>query len=738
MDVQCERCQTEYEFDDALVSGRGTTVRCTNCGHQFKVRRGDSEASGAQEQRDEWAVTTRGGQRLTFLSLRELQRAILAKQVGRADMLAHGGGSARALASIAELEPFFEGRASSRPPPAPEAGTQRGSGARPVPGPPRVPRPAAPAEFPKRTVGWNPEALPAARPKRDSYGPLPDLTPPPRKIDTLRPPAVGPATPPPPAPLPPTMAATPAVGAAHSAAALAATVPALTAAAPAPYPPPPLAPAALAETPLPPPTVPVRHTMPSGGEEWNETHGATPSIDETYAVPRRRRVGGWIVALVLLGAVGVVGWVVAKPYVQARSAGAASQIDPRAQQFLADGEKALADGDLDGAQAAFDKASALAEHDPRVALDEARVAAAKADVPWLRLKMLPPDAVNEVRAAKAQIDSRVAAARKAADEAANAASQDPVATRAKIDALRLAGERDAARALVSKTAAIASQPETAYVLAALDLAEAEPIWTTVIDRLRLAAASEGGSGRARAALVYTLARSGDAAAAKAELAKLDASARPHPLLPDLHAFVEKAPIKIVAVASASAPPKSVDVSALPQAGGAGGAGATSAAGGDAPEDPRGAMQQAQAAIRKGDWGRARGIYEGMVARNPSDSEALSGIGDVARAQGDSAGAVAAYKRALSVNPSYLPALLGVGDTAWAGGDKASATRMYKEIVDRFPPGTYPAYVKTRAEGPAPPPASAAPSAAPPPPPTPAPSAAPTPATAPTPTRDDGI
>src|SRR5580698_6683301 len=112
MDVQCEHCKTEYEFDDALVSGRGTTVRCTNCGHQFKVRRADAGESS----NDQWLVQTGTGAQLTFLSLRELQRAILAKQVGRGDLLRRGSGPARSLGTIAELDPFFEGRASSRPP----------------------------------------------------------------------------------------------------------------------------------------------------------------------------------------------------------------------------------------------------------------------------------------------------------------------------------------------------------------------------------------------------------------------------------------------------------------------------------------------------------------------------------------------------------------------------------------------------------------------------------------------
>jgi tetratricopeptide (TPR) repeat protein len=141
----------------------------------------------------------------------------------------------------------------------------------------------------------------------------------------------------------------------------------------------------------------------------------------------------------------------------------------------------------------------------------------------------------------------------------------------------------------------------------------------------------------------------------------------------------------------------VDVSALPGArrapAGEGASGGESGGG-----ETTGGLQAAAQAIKKGDWNRARQVYEALVARNPSDSEALAGIGDVDRAQGNSAGAIAAYKRALAVNPSYLPALLGVADTEWASGDRASAARSYKDIVDRFPEGTYPAYVKTRAEG----------------------------------------
>ena len=39
MDVRCDRCQTEYELDDASVADGGASVQCTNCGHTFVVAR---------------------------------------------------------------------------------------------------------------------------------------------------------------------------------------------------------------------------------------------------------------------------------------------------------------------------------------------------------------------------------------------------------------------------------------------------------------------------------------------------------------------------------------------------------------------------------------------------------------------------------------------------------------------------------------------------------------------------
>src|SRR5262245_54057504 len=39
MDVRCERCLTVYEFDDSQVGESGVTVKCTQCGNLFKVKK---------------------------------------------------------------------------------------------------------------------------------------------------------------------------------------------------------------------------------------------------------------------------------------------------------------------------------------------------------------------------------------------------------------------------------------------------------------------------------------------------------------------------------------------------------------------------------------------------------------------------------------------------------------------------------------------------------------------------
>ncbi len=679
MYVQCERCKTEYDFDDALVSERGTTVKCTQCGHQFKVRR----VAAPDGSSDRWVVTTVSGKTLVFTSLRELQKAILGKQVARSDSLSRGSAAPRLLGAIAELEPFFDKRASVPPNADVEPATNRKPSVRPAAPAqadgvrPRIDtlRPPAGVVAPQHVIPRDPPAS-AASSLASTLGHL-------SNADRKSPLTAEPFVPRPlNAPLPEPSATVPAY-----AAPLHGTMPMPPVAPRTPEPPQAQTPTPQKTHPLPPPTTPVRHAQPQ--PEHDSFHPRYPSIPEESYTPPRRRVGGWIVALTLVAGASVLGFVVAKPYLMHGTKPAASlaPLDPKAQQLLSDGERAFSQGDLDVAKEDFDKASVLADKDPRVLLDVAQVAEARADVGWLGTRLAT---VGEAQTrARKELDELSVKSSAAADAALFATPDDATAVRSKIDALRIAGDLAQARALVAKmtTSSIAAQPQTEYVLAALDLAEPAAPTAQVIDRLRDAAGSEGSLGRARAALVYALARMGDAAGARRELEKLLSLPRQHPLQSELRAFVDHA---TQAVAGDAGVVASVDVNALP-GGGTGGQNPSFGA-----ADPRSLNQQADAARTRGDYAKAKELYGRVLVSSPSDSEALAGLGDCSYAQRDLDNAKTYYRRALDANNTYTPALIGLADTLWDTGDHPGAQKMYKDIVDRLPEAMVPARVKNRA------------------------------------------
>ncbi|MBX3232431.1 MAG: zinc-ribbon domain-containing protein [Labilithrix sp.] len=722
MDVKCERCNTEYEFDDALVSGRGTTVKCTNCGHKFKIRR-----EGGDVAADYWNVTTGDGRTLVFTSLRELQRAIQGYLVERTDRLSRGGLPPKAIGQIPELAPFFDQREAAKrgQSPARSSKTQDGLGpaaaaqqaqaqgqVRPrqltkpeFPGPPPSSEPIEPiggAPGKATLIGTGPlsneEAIPRPGPVPAPPRPPPvKSTPPPVPVRAgrepmhtvpIKRPSV-PSVPSIPPPLPEKARSAP---------------PTPPPAGTRTNPPPPVR--TNPPPPAPPPPEPVKVSAPPPRarsllaeiEEERDRRTGYESVPELPVAKARRPVGGFIVAVVVIAGLLGVGafWarnngILAGPTKPVASAPVA---DPRVAGLLVSGEKALADGNLDLAKESFDKASVLAEKDPHVLLARARLAAARADLPWLKQRLLSPDAADEQRIAKGEVIELAAAAKKAADDALAVAPDDPASVRAKVDALRIEGDRDGARALAVKIAGSASQPEAAYVLAALDLTDPEPPWTQLVEKLKTASSVETGPGRGRAALVYALTLSGDVAGAKAEVDRLNAMPRPHPLLPLLRAFADRAKpaagkgdAGIVAAATEPKPGPSGAAPAPAQGGGGGGV----------PADPREMLAQAERARAKGDLERARTLYNAAIDKNPNDSEALNGLALLAYQQKDLPAARTAYKRVLAINPNYMPALIGLADVEWESGDHATASKMYKEIVDTRPEGTYPARVKQRSE-----------------------------------------
>ncbi|WP_437713869.1 zinc-ribbon domain-containing protein [Sorangium sp. So ce448] len=598
MDVTCERCSTEYEFDDALVSERGTTVKCTNCGFQFKVRRTDGALP------EKWVVRTLGGRELEFKMLRELQAAITQGQITRDDVISRGNARPRRLGSIAELEPFFKGpgsivmagtalgiggpspfpgRSRSLTPPglggpapaqtehsvaiplpraesdadvAPESIHEAETVVRDVrevqsgrerPSPRRGAQTAAydsEASAPARVM-TKPGALPGVVVPPEEAPPLPDGHPARRQEPrTLRGAGVVEAR---------QGSARPADAGGEGQGRAAGVVPLRM---PNSVPPPRIerADSAGEEAPV------ARRGAPrAAGEDHASRRAATsgsptapaepegrPSyVDEgdgdagiTSLPSRRTGIARWVVGLIVVGLMVVsaatLGPKYLKPAVQARPAAS----DDRVSALLAEGERSLAEGDPETARDKLVKASALAEDDPRVAAALARVETVNADVRWLRLQLLVAGDAD-LDTARHELDIAIERARKAVEHARRVAPANAEVTRAAIDLLRMQGDLASARKLVGAISAESAQPESALTLAALDLAEAHPSWAAVVERLRTAASIEQSPGRARALLVYALARSGDLAAARAENERLLATSRQHPLARPLRAFIDR-------------------------------------------------------------------------------------------------------------------------------------------------------------------------------------------------------
>lgn len=736
MDVRCNRCGTEYEFDDALISERGTTVKCTNCGLQFKVY--PNHHSGGPER---WVVRTVEGRELVFTSLRELQRGIADRKVGPSDMLTRGQKPPRPLSSIAELEPFFQsslGKVSS--------------GATAAAAADRVPRTLHGVAPPANSIPGSQVADTVASPFPfiSEFGvpePPGPVSPPPMRaespmIDALS--VTLPAAEAPPAARE-ALAKLDAAAAAISdsgiaGVAAASTIPAISAptpptpAAATPYTAQPVAPTPLSGTlaledyekqrrdaaprssplsstariplettprssPLNPrpqldssPRSAQRSSPDSSPRPPISSRGSFHSYDELpspaadRAFDARRARSRWIVGVVALGMFGLIGATVGRRYLVGAtvpSAAPAPASDNRVKDMLTRGNQLADEGDYEGAQEELVKASALAEKDVHVLAALARLETLRADVFWLKLRLLDPASAELVAATHRELGRRVGKARQAADRAFAAAPDDPIVIRARVDSMRLSGESDKAREWIAPVSSNASQPENAFVLAALDLSDAAPVWASVIDRLRTAAAGEREPGRARAALIYALARADRVAEARSELSKLEAQPKPHALLDELRGFLSRFPA--TAPSGSAAPAGSaalavVDVSKLPKLDTSESADEKPSTG--VPTDFRAALSQAAAAARSGDYSRAETLYNAALANQPGNVEALSGLGDVARRKGDAVRAAQLYDQVLAQNPSYLPAMIASADQKWASGNRAGALVLYRRIVDQ--------------------------------------------------------
>ena len=135
MDVRCEKCLTEYELDEARLKPGGVTVKCTNCGHMFKIRKRSTTNAGAgipghatsptgpQQPRAmtandpmapapdggdrEWRIRLETGETRSCRELATLQQWIVAGVVTRESLISRTGKTWKRLGDISELGSYF-------------------------------------------------------------------------------------------------------------------------------------------------------------------------------------------------------------------------------------------------------------------------------------------------------------------------------------------------------------------------------------------------------------------------------------------------------------------------------------------------------------------------------------------------------------------------------------------------------------------------------------------------------
>lgn len=710
MDVRCGRCGTEYEFDDALISERGTTVKCTNCGYQFKVF---PDAAALAPER--WVVRTATGRELVYTSLRELQRGIANGYVNANDLLSRGNREARPLASIPELEPFLHqpSGGAHRPVPrtlhgvAPAANSSKGGVGPPslARSPDSQPASSGNGREPRHTPALD-DTLEAVTQRRAT--PLAGTV---RLADlanavptgpggTISLPGTAPKSNPPASAgsvestSPPTIPKD--LSALHDTAPAAPTVGT-----------PSVAHASTKRAPGAGGTVDAtvssqneassRRTNAAGSRQGEAGSDHVSRLEEARALlqhedqtdshyvqtPTRRHARSrWLVFVVVLGAGGLLAATVGKRYLTQFTKIDTEQpveADARVTQLLSDGERLMGAGDLEGAKEAFSKASALAEGHPKVLMSLAALEVLRADLVWIRLRLLDPDDKASIERTHRELGDHVGRAERAVAAAERVAPEDPMTQRLLVQTNRLHGRLDQARRHVAALSRNSSLPENAYALAALDMAETTPVWSSIVHRLRIASATEGGVGRARSALIYALARSGESDAAKAELEKLTKANPSHPLLFDLREFVARYPEQ-AADAGADAGPAAVDPARLPELNTKERGEQTADA--EPSGDFRAQLKQAYAANERGDLAQAERLYRAVLERQPENTEALAGLADVAHKRNDTDQASRLYAKVLEKNPSYLPALVASADQKWAAGDRAGALELYRRILDR--------------------------------------------------------
>jgi predicted Zn finger-like uncharacterized protein len=712
MDVTCERCGTEYEFDETLVSDRGTTVKCTNCGHLFKVFR--SDPAGASGGNKSWHVELADGTTRTLGSLKELQRLITDGQLSPDDQISRGGEEWKRLGDIAELQTFFASasntevdfqpprpRSTTRPGPGQSAEATRDERARavtetaPKVSPSQRPPPPPPRQPKGTIIGMGGDPSSGSRPLD---GPIPDRrAPPPQRSGQAK----TPLAPPKPPPRPPVSEVVPAAADTVQARPVRSE----------------------------PPPEPVRQARvePLRSEPAQAVAGPPSGRplyleDEEPAAPPRQkssRAGLWV-GLVVLLAVGVgvaLGWGKIAPLL-----GLARAEDPAAP-FLEAGDNALEQDSADGYESArtqYTQALAHGQNDPRVLTRLSRAHSLTAQMLLFEATDLEaiaasdPAASGRAQAIRAEVGRHAGTARQRAEDAVRHGSGDPDAQIALADAMRLSNDLPRARSALERALTLSSDPsaESLRVAALLEAAEANGDLSIARAKAEEAVAEDPGMIRTRILLARALLAARDVGAARQQVERVLSRSPQHSQAVALRTAIEEgrppAPPTVavpdgglpdagVAAAEPQQPAQPVANDPPRPEGGRAGAEPPIQAGGAPPpgRDYSFYIRNADERLERRDLNGARQFYEAARSVRPGGSEALTGLGYVALEQGDASSAADRFRQA--AGQGYAEAYIGLGSAYRRMGRLQDALTAYERYLDRLPTGPRAAVARRSAD-----------------------------------------
>ncbi len=685
MDVRCEKCMTVYEFDDSKVGEQGVTVKCTQCGNLFKVKRRDRTqelAMGAAAARSPayvqptrstpqptpqpqvpstqrstvpgipvlarnqqpsgpkpvptstvapgepggWMIRMAAtGEIFRFRELTTLQQWIVERKVSREDEISRSGDQWKRLGGIAELASFFHVVEQA-------AAVARADG-------PRAAAEAAQAAYQRGRGDEDDPALVTTAPMevgpRDRSGPIAMGNP----VESDDP--------------------------------------------------------AFARTNRTPKLTP--EPIPAAADDT--------LLDDEFAGHPRRRAGVWagvLAALVLLGAGGYLA-----AFKRDAVRGLFAHKDARAEEAYRQGREYFlldSDDNFRNAQAAFERAH---EADPRSALPLAGLAEVgttwaaylRDDARALEAGGATVTAAAAARSLRHEAQAHLDEAKKWAAEALNLDPEAAEVNRAMADWLRVDGAPGAeVERYLSRVAQKApSDAEAAYVAGALahrdgnldgaktKLAQANTLNQAATQHALLRASyllarielSAGDKAGAKQALQTVLAANAQHDRARALLATFDSDSVP---AAPSGATVQP-PVAAATPSGATAKPTA------PSGASASGAAAKADKTGDEAGGDYGKLvAQADRLSENGRAKEARKLYDKALQQRPSGIEAIMGLGYCDLDGEKFSAAVDHFKRVLSISPTYGDAMIGLAEAYKLRGDRHEALNWYRQYLVSQPAG----------------------------------------------------